>query len=96
MLSLSVVKFQVVTNFTTCFHNEFVGMQVDFFVVDATPQALDKYIAHPAAFAVHADLYIIVLKCTSKGRSGELSTLMRQLGIRALCRAAQFQIVSWP
>ena len=59
-----------------CFHNGFVGTQVDFFVLDAAPQALDKHIVQSPAFAVHAALYIIVLKYANKDHSGELSTLI--------------------
>jgi hypothetical protein len=35
-----------------------VFVQIDFLVLHASPQPLDEYVIHPAAFAIHADTHI--------------------------------------
>src|SRR5512139_3799611 len=51
-------------------------MEVDLFVLDALPQALDEEVVAPGALAVHAELDAVLLDPGDEGRAGELAPLV--------------------
>ena len=53
--SLCVVEGDVSTDRLSCLADTFVGMQIDFLVLDCSPEALDEDVVSPGALAVHAD-----------------------------------------
>ena len=53
-----------------------IGVEVDFFVFQAAPEAFDEDVVHPAPFAVHADLYAMFLEYVGEGGAGELAALV--------------------
>ena len=53
-----------------------VGGEVDFFVLEATPEPFDEHVVDPAAFAVHTDLYACVFEHLREILAGELATLV--------------------
>ena len=52
-----------------------IGMQIDLFILEGTPQALDEHVVAPGTPAIHADLAAARLDCVNKHGGGELATL---------------------
>ena len=38
-----------------CLGDSIVGFEIDLLIFQTAPEALDKYIVHPASLAIHAD-----------------------------------------
>ena len=55
MRSDGVVELDVATDRRSGLVDRLVGMQVNLFVLDGLPDALDEDVVAPAAAAVHAD-----------------------------------------
>ncbi len=53
-----------------------IGVEVDFFVFQAAPEAFDEDVVHPAPFAVHADLDAVRFEYAGEGGAGELAALV--------------------
>src|SRR5215470_7865708 len=53
-----------------------IAFQVDVFVLQAAPQALDEHVVHPAAAAVHRDLDTGAFERAGEGHAGELAALV--------------------
>ena len=51
-------------------------MQIDLFILHGFPQAFDEDVIAPAAFAIHADLDVVLLKHADERRAGELAALI--------------------
>lgn len=56
MRSNAVVEAEVVVDCRFGFADGVVGMQVNFFIPDASSQPFHEHVVNPAPFAVHADL----------------------------------------
>jgi hypothetical protein len=78
-----VVQVKMVSNGSLCLRYRFIGLEVDLFIFDAVPEAFDKDVVSPSAFAIHADSGILLLESPSKGLTGELTAL---IGIEDLGR----------
>jgi len=55
----------------------FIGVDVDAFVLQGSPQALDEDVVHPAASSVHADFYSGIPQYGRKSGAGKLASLIR-------------------
>ena len=73
--SLCVVEGDVSTDRLSCLADTFVGMQIDFLVLDCSPEALDEDVVSPCALAVHADRDAVVGQHFDKFGTGELTAL---------------------
>ncbi len=73
MRSALVVKKKVAPQAPAGIGHRVIGMQIHFFILDALPEAFDKDIVAPGAFAVHADLDTVLLHQVDKGSAGELA-----------------------
>ena len=58
------------------FRHAGIGPQVHLLVFDCSPQALDKNIVPPGAFAIHADLDPVLHQKTGEGGTGKLGALI--------------------
>jgi len=56
MWASGVVKGQISTDANSGLRHAFVGVEVDFFIFDRTPEPLDEDIVPPRALAVHMKL----------------------------------------
>ena len=74
--SVLVVEVHPIANALLCLVDTIVGFQIDFLIFQTAPEALDKYIIHPTALAVHADLNIMVLQYLGEALTGELTALI--------------------
>ena len=72
MPSVLVVEVHPIANALLCLVDTIVGFQIDFLIFQTAPEALDKYIIHPAALAVHADLDIMDLKYNGEALAGKV------------------------
>ena len=59
-----------------CSSDAVVGLQIDFLIFQAPPQALHKNIVHPAPFAIHTDAGLVLLQNIGKAVTGKLTTLI--------------------
>ena len=55
----------------------FPSVQIDAFILEGPPQALDKDVVHATALAVHRDLGAEPLQPVGPGEGGELAALIR-------------------
>ena len=56
MWTAAVVKAEIVTDPGAGFRNAGIGVQVDLFVFDGSPEALYEDVVAPSSLAIHADL----------------------------------------
>jgi len=70
-----------------------VWVQIDLFVFDGAPQALDEHVVAPAALAVHADLDMLRAQHIEERRAGKLRAL---IGVEYLRRAEAIERVLEP
>ena len=73
----SVVKIEVVTYSSSRVRNRVIGVKINFFVFDRSPQSFNEHLITPSAFAIHADLDAMVLEQASKGQRSKLTSLFR-------------------
>ncbi len=52
------------------------GVQIDTFILQATPQSFNEHIVHPPTLAVHGDFDAPILQRRGKIKAGELATLI--------------------
>ena len=52
-------------------------MKINMLILDSSPQSLNKYVISPGAFAIHADVDVIVLEDIDKRIAGILATPIR-------------------
>lgn len=76
MTALGVVEVEVSYQSLSKLPRRLVGAQVDILVLDAAPEPFDENVVDPAAFAVHADVDIVVFEHTGEGVAGELHPLV--------------------
>jgi hypothetical protein len=76
MRPLAIVEVQIPTERSTCLVNCVVGMQIDFLVLDRSPQSLDKDIITPRAAAIHADRDRVLQQQAGECGASELAALV--------------------
>src|SRR5262245_29838483 len=86
MRSPCVVEGDVAVDRLPCLADAVIGVQIDFLVLDGSPEALDEDVVSPCALAVHADRDAVVDQHAGEFGTGELAAL---IGIEDL-RAAVF------
>ncbi len=59
-----------------------IGFEIDLHMFQAALEALDKHIVHPASFAIHADLDVMVFECIREILASKLATLVTVKDIR--------------
>ena len=74
--SVLVVEVHPIANALLCLVDTVVGFQIDLLIFQTAPETLDKYIVHPAALAVHADLNIMLLEHIGEALTGKLTALI--------------------
>lgn len=62
MRSPCVVECELSGNATACGRHAVVGMQINLFVFDASPETLDEDVVAPGTLAVHADVDVGVFE----------------------------------
>ena len=72
MGSLAVVEFEIPTNRRPGFADRTIGAQVDLFVFDGPPQALDEDIVAPGPLAIHADRNLVTFQQLREGQARKL------------------------
>lgn len=82
--STTVVEVEVSAQARPCLRHAVVCPQVNFFVLDRTPQPLDAHIVHPASLAIHADACPRALPRIREPLARELASL---IGVEDLRRA---------
>jgi hypothetical protein len=82
MRSPCVVECQIVGDAAACGRHGVVGMQLNLFVFDATPQTLDEDVVAPGPFSVHDDLEARVPQRLDKVDGCELAALVRVHDLR--------------
>jgi hypothetical protein len=60
--SHSIVKPNVLRQTGSGLRGCLIGVELDFFVFDGSPEALNDHVVSPTAFAVHADLDLVVFQ----------------------------------
>ena len=88
--SLCVVEGDVASDRLPCFADAFIGVQIDFLVLDGSPEALDKDIVSPCALAVHADRDAVVDQHVCEFGIGELTALIGVEDLRAAVFSKRF------
>ena len=58
----SIVHIEVLADAGTCLRDRVVSVKVNLFILHRPPQPFDEDIVAPGAFAVHADLDVILLE----------------------------------
>src|SRR5260370_3643828 len=81
--SSCVVEGDVAANRLPCFADAVIGVQIDFFVLDGSPEALDEDIVSPRALAVYADRDAVVDQHAGEIGTGELAALIGVEDLRA-------------
>src|SRR4051812_48571492 len=76
MKTLLIVEVQPRSDSRFRFGNRSISVQVDFFILQASPEPLHKHIIHATTLAVHADLDLAVLQHADKVIAGELAALV--------------------
>src|SRR5271155_2225465 len=76
MWSSTVVKIEISANRMSRLGDALVGMQINFFVLDAFPQPLNEPVVPPSPFAIHADGDAVAGQHTGECRAGELCALV--------------------
>jgi hypothetical protein len=74
--ALIVVKGQVIADPLASFAGAVIVFQVDFFVLDRTPQPLGENIVYGSSPAVHADLDLGIQQALSVFRTGKVAALI--------------------
>jgi hypothetical protein len=87
MRAQSIVEIQISTERGARDANAAVGVQVDLFVFDRFPDALDEDIVAPRALAVHADRDFVGDQNVGEGLAGELAVL-KISGLPCFARAS--------
>ena len=81
-----IVKSQIALQASFRFTDAVIGMQIDFLVLDASPEPLYKDIVTPAASPVHAYGNTFFFQKIRKLNAGELAALV---GVENLGRAVE-------
>ena len=76
MVSAMVVELHPVGDEPTQLSDGVVAPKPQLFIFDASPQAFDKDVVHPAAFAIHADLNSVFLEFSCPFAATELAALI--------------------
>lgn len=86
MRSSAVIKAQIAPDGGAGFLNVGVDVQVNLFVFDGPPQALDEDVVAPRPFAIHADLVLPARQSLDEVGQDELAALYRveYLGLAVL------------
>ena len=71
-----IVEVHPIPDALRCLDDSIIGFQVDLFIFQAAPEALNKHIVHPAALAIHADLNPMGLEHICEALTGKLATLV--------------------
>lgn len=79
MRTATIVKGQIPADPSPGFGHAGIGAQVDLFVFDGPPQALDEDIVPPRALAIHADLDLAGGQHLDELGRGELAALKLQI-----------------
>ena len=80
MRAAGVVKADIAPKGGPGFRHTAIGPQIDLFIFDSSPKALEENIVPPRAFPVHSDLDPPVSQNIDKLQRGELATLIRVEG----------------
>ena len=72
MRTSAVEEIQILSDTGFCMRYRFVGVQVDVFIFQTSPQPFDEHVVNPAAFAVHADFDLVLLERIRERVGGEL------------------------
>src|SRR5450759_1824777 len=83
MRPAGIVEAEVTADRGTRLGDRVVCLQINFFVFDRSPQALDEDIVAPGALAVHADGDTGFEKNAGEAGAGELTALIRVEDFRA-------------
>ena len=59
MLPVGIVKSEVSTLSLSGLSNKLIGLEIRLFILDTAPLAFNKNVAHPSAFAIHADSDVV-------------------------------------
>jgi hypothetical protein len=70
----------------SCIRTGFVGVEIDFFVLERLPESLDEDVVALGDFAVHADPDVVTLEHVDEVGGGELASL---IGVEDLRRAVE-------
>ena len=76
MWPFGIVKIQIATERRACFRHAGVGAQIDFLVLDGSPDTFDEDVVPPSALAIHADFDVILNEHLRESRTGELRALI--------------------
>jgi hypothetical protein len=68
-----------------------VALEVDVFLLERAPQALDEHIVHPAPAAIHRDLNAGLFERSGERRAGELAALISSRRLAACAPSAASQ-----
>ena len=82
MRSAGIVEAEVTADRCAGLGDCVVGLQINFFVFDRSPQALDEHIITPRSFAIHADGDAGPEKNSGEAGTGELAALIRIENVR--------------
>ena len=77
MKSLHVVEEEIPCQTITCLEDRLVLVQIDFLVLNGSPQPLDKNIVEYSTPAIHADADAMLFQAASKPPAGKLAALIR-------------------
>ena len=77
MWTFFVEVAQVVGDSLSGFGHCFVGAPVDFFLLEAAPEALHVHVVEPAALTIHRDAHAVRLERTGERLGGKLRSLVR-------------------
>ena len=86
-----VVELDPVPDLVTSVWDGVVGVEINLFVFEAAPEALNEDVVDPAAFAIHADFYVSIFEYLGKCLTGELAALV---GVEDFGRAVVMQGIS--
>lgn len=76
MWASAIVKGQISANADAGFGYGLVGVEVDFFVFDRTPEPFDEHVVPPRTLAVHRDGNLSLLQHGGEVDGGELRSLV--------------------
>ena len=77
MKSLPVVEEEILCQAIPCLGDRLVVVQIDFLVLNGSPQPLDKDIVEYSTPAIHADADAVLFQAASKLQAGKLPALIR-------------------
>ena len=93
MRALGVVKREIVLQTVVDLIEGVIGVGIDLFIFDRSPQPFNKDIVMRPSSTIHTDLDARLRQTTGEGEAGELRTLIRVKNHRLSGRQGVFQTV---